>query len=264
MNKATSRDGTTIAFDRYGNGPPVVVVGGQLCDRALTRPTAKELAKHFTVFNYDRRGRGHSGDTAPYAIEREIEDLEALIAEAGGTASVYAHSSGAGLALHAAAAGLPVSRLVLHEPPYTPDGAEEERRIAREIGQRHRTLLAENRRADAVELVMTTAGMPQEMVAEMRQTPRWAELEAMAPTIVYDSEIMGDIGAGGTVPTDLLGRVTTESLVLVGGASPEWMIAVGRQVADALPNGRHRVLDDQEHVVPPEVLVPVLAGFFAD
>ena len=92
MNKATSRDGTTIAFDRYGDGPPVVVVGGQLCDRALTRPTSKELAKQFTVFNYDRRGRGDSGDTAPYAIEREIEDLEVLIAEAGGTASVYAHS----------------------------------------------------------------------------------------------------------------------------------------------------------------------------
>jgi pimeloyl-ACP methyl ester carboxylesterase len=264
MNKATSRDGTTIAFDRYGDGPPVVVVGGQLCDRGLTRPTSKELAKQFTVFNYDRRGRGDSGDTAPYAIEREIEDLETLIAEAGGTASVYAHSSGAGLALHAAAAGLPILRLVLHEPPYTPDGAEEERRIAREIGERHRALLAENRRGDAVELVMTTVGMPREMVEVMRQTPRWAELEAMAPTIVYDSEIMGDIGTGGTVPADLLGRVTTESLVLVGGASPEWMIAVGRRVADALPNGRHRVLEGQEHVVPPEVLVPVVAGFFAD
>ena len=263
MIKATSRDGTTIAFDRYGDGPAVVVVGGQLCDRALTRPTAEELAKQFTVLNYDRRGRGDSGDTAPYAIEREIEDLEALIAEAGGTASVYAHSSGAGLALHAAAY-LPISRLVLHEPPYTPGGAEEERRIAREIGERHRALLAEDRRGDAVELVMTTAGMPREMVAEMRRTPRWTELEAMAPTIVYDSEIMGDIDTGETVPTDLLGRVTTESLVLVGGASPEWMIAVGRQVADALPHGRHRVLEGQEHVVPPEVLAPVLAGFFAD
>jgi pimeloyl-ACP methyl ester carboxylesterase len=264
MDIVTSSDGTPIAFDRLSDGQPVIVVGGQLCDRALTRPTAEALAKHFTVFNYDRRGRGDSGDTAPYAIEREIEDLGALIAEAGGTASVYAHSSGAGLALHAAAAGLPILRLVLHEPPYTPDGAEEERRIAREIGERHRVLLAENRRGDAVELVMTTTGMPLEMVEEMRQSPRWGELEAMAPTIVYDSEIMGDISTGGTVPADLLGRATTESLVLVGGASPEWMIAVGRQVADALPNGQHRVLEGQEHVVPPEVLVPVLAGFFAD
>jgi pimeloyl-ACP methyl ester carboxylesterase len=264
MDLVTSSDGTPIAFDKLSDGQPVIVVGGQLCDRALTRPTAEELAKHFTVFNYDRRGRGDSGDTAPYKVEREIEDLGALIAEAGGAASVYAHSSGAGLALHAAAAGLPILRLVLHEPPYTPDGAEEERRMAREIGGRQRALLAENRRGEAVELVMTTAGMPREMVEEMRQTPRWAELEAMAPTIVYDSEIMGDIGTGGTVPVDLLGRVTTESLVLIGGASPAWMIAVGRQVADALPSGRHRVLEGQEHVVPPEVLVPVLTGFFKD
>ncbi len=264
MDIVTSGDGTPIAFERFGDGQPVIVVGGQLCDRALTRPTAEALAKYFTVFNYDRRGRGDSGDTVPYKVEREIEDLGALIAEAGGTASVYAHSSGAGLALHAAAACLPIPRLVLYEPPYTPDGAEEERRIAREIGERHRALLAEDRRGDAVELVMTTTGMPQEMVDELRQTPRWAELEAMAPTIAYDSEIMGDISTGGTVPTGLLGRVPTESLVLVGGASPEWMIAVGRQVADALPNGRHRVLEGQEHVVPPEVLAPVLAGFFAD
>src|ERR687898_827884 len=229
MDIVTSSDGTPIAFDRLSDGQRVIVVGGQLCDRALTRPTAEALAKHFTVFNYDRRGRGDSGDTAPYAIEREIEDLGALIAEAGGTASVYAHSSGAGLALHAAAAGLPILRLVLHEPPYTPDGAEEERQLAREIGGRQRALLAEDRRGEAVELVMTTAGMPREMVEEMRQTPRWSELEAMAPTIVYDSEIMGDISTGGTEPADLLCRVTTESLVLVGGAGPEWVIAVGRE-----------------------------------
>jgi pimeloyl-ACP methyl ester carboxylesterase len=261
MNTVTSSDGTTIAFDRLGDGPPVIVVCGQTCDRALMRPTAEELAKNFIVFNYDRRGRGDSGDTAPYAVEREIEDIGALIAEAGGRASVYAHSSGAGLALHAAAAGLPIARLVLHEPPYNPDG-EEERRISREYAENLEVLLSEDRRGDAVELFMTTMGMPQEMVSQMRHTPRWAELEAMAPTLAYDSEIMGDGSTGGAVPTDLLGRVTTESLVLVGGASPAWMIDVGRQIADGLPNGRHAVLEGQEHVVPPEVLVPVLAEFF--
>jgi pimeloyl-ACP methyl ester carboxylesterase len=114
-----SGDGTNIAFDRVGEGPPVVVVDGALCDRAANRPTAEQLAQHFTVINYDRRGRGDSGDTAPYAPEREIEDLEAIIAGAGGIASVYGHSSGAALALHAAARGLPIARLVLHEPPYT-------------------------------------------------------------------------------------------------------------------------------------------------
>lgn len=262
MDTVTSSDGTTIAFDRSGGGPPVIVVGGALCDRALTRPTAEELAKHFTVINYDRRGRGDSGDSAPYAVEREIEDLGALIVEAGGTASVYAHSSGSGLALHAAARGLPIAKLVLHEPPYVPD-EEEERRISREYAGNLEVILSEGRRGDAVELFMTTVGMPQEMVEGMRHTPRWAELEAMAPTLAYDSEIMGDGSTGGTVPTDLVGRVTAESLVLCGGASPAWMIDVGRQVADALPNGRHRVLEGQEHVVPPEVLVPVLEEFFA-
>jgi pimeloyl-ACP methyl ester carboxylesterase len=263
MDKVTSSDGTTIAFDRLGDGQPVIVVGGATSDRALTRPTAEELAKHFTVFNYDRRGRGDSGDTPPYAVEREIEDLGALIAEAGGMASVYAHSSGAALALHAAAAGLPIAKLVMHEPPYNPDGAEEERRISREYAENLMVILSEGRRGEAVELFMTTMGMPPEMVEEMRHTPRWAELEAMAPTLAYDSEIMGDGSTGGTVPTDLVGRVTTETLVLVGGASPEWMIEIARQVADALPNGTHMILEGQEHVVPPEILVPVLKEFFA-
>jgi pimeloyl-ACP methyl ester carboxylesterase len=175
---------------------------------------------------------------------------------------VYAHSSGAGLALHAAARGLPIAKLVLHEPPYAPD-VEEERRVAREYAEGLGTLLAEDRRGDAVELCLTTVGMPPEMVEGMRHTPRWEELEAMAPTLAYDSEVMGDISRGGAVPTDLIGRVRTETLVLVGGASPAWMIGIGRQVADALPNGRHKVLEGQEHIVPPEVLVPVLAEFFA-
>lgn len=263
MHKVTSSDGTAIAFDRLGDGPPVIVVGGQLCDRALTRPIAEELAEHFTVFNYDRRGRGDSGDTTPYAVEREIEDLGALIAEAGGTASVYAHSSGAALALHAAAAGLPIAKLVLHEPPYNPDGDEDRQRATRKEAEHIRTLLAEDRRGDALEYFWRSIGMPQEMVEGMRHAPRWAELEAMAPTMAYDSEVMGDISRGGVVPTDLAGRVTTETLVLVGGTSPEWMIDVGTQLVEGLPNGRHCVLEGQEHVVPPEVLAPVLAEFFA-
>ncbi len=260
MDEVTSSDGTQIAFDRLGDGPPVIVVGGAMCDRALTGPTAEELAKHFTVLNYDRRGRGDSGDTGPYAVEREIEDIGALIVETGGTASVYGHSSGADLALRAAAYGLPIDKLVLHEPPYNTD--DEEQRISREYALDLEAMLSEGRRGDAVELFFTTVGMPPEMVGGMRQTPRWAELEAMAPTLAYDSEIMGD-SAGGTVPAELTGRVSTETLVLVGGSSSAWTIDIGRQVADALPNGQHRVLEGQEHVVPPEVLVPVLAEFFA-
>ena len=261
--KVTSADGTPIAFERLGDGPPIIVVGGAICDRAMTRPTAEQLAQHFTVINYDRRGRGDSGDTAPYAVEREIEDLGALIAEAGGTASVYGHSSGAVLALHAAATGLPIARLVLHEPPFTPD-EEEWRRRSREYGENLGTILAEERRGDAVELFMTRVGTPQEMVDQWRKESWWAGIEALAPTLAYDSEVMGDGSRGGTIPTDVVGAATTPTLVLSGGASPAWMIDTGRQVADAMPNGLHRVLEGQGHDVAPDVLVPALAGFLAD
>ena len=264
MEKVTSRDGTTIAFDRLGEGPPVILVCGAMCDRALMRPTAEELAKRFTVFNYDRRGRGDSGDTAPYAVQREIEDIGALVAEAGGTAAVYGHSSGAGLVLHAAAHGLPLAKIVLHDPPYAPEGDEEARRISREYGENLKAMLSEGRCGDAVELFMTLVGMPQEMVEGMRQTPRWAGLEAMAPALAYDSEVMGDIDRDGTIPVEQASRVSVPALVLTGGSDYPWMIEVGRRLADAMPNGRHRGLEGQEHSVPPEVLVPVLAEFFAD
>src|SRR5918992_3885591 len=245
MDKVTSRDGTPITFDRV-----------------LMRPTAEELAKHFTVFNYDRRGRGDSRDTTPYAVEREIEDIGALVAEAGGTASMYGHSSGAGLVLHAAEHGLPIAKLVLHDPPYAPDGDEEARRISREYGENLKALLSEDRRGDAVELFMTLVGMPQEVVDEMRRTTQWADLEAMAPTLAYDSKVMDDIGRDGKVPVDQAGKVTVPTLVLTGGADYPWMTDVGRLLAQAMPNGRHRVLEGQEHAVPPEVLVPVLEEFF--
>ncbi|MBC6463665.1 alpha/beta fold hydrolase, partial [Actinomadura sp. HBU206391] len=216
MDKATSADGTPIAFERIGDGPPVIVVGGALCDRAVTRPLAERPARHFTVINYDRRGRGDSGDTTPYAVEREIEDLDILIAEAGGTASVYGHSSGAGLALRAAAHGLPVARLVLHEPPYNLEDGEP-RRVSREYAENLRTILAEGRHGDAVELFMTLTGMPPETVAQMRGEPWWAGMEANASTLAYDSEVMGDL-AGGTVPVDRAREVTAPALVLCGGA----------------------------------------------
>ena len=175
---------------------------------------------------------------------------------------MYGHSSGAGLALHAAAHSLPITKLVLHEPPYVPDG-EEERRISREYAEKLEIILADDRRGDAVELFMTTVGMPQEMVEGMRHDPIWAGLEEIAPTLAYDSEVMGDISRGGTIPADLLCAVTVPALVLCGGASPDWMIDVGRQLANGMPKGRLGILEGQEHVVASEVLVPVLAEFFA-
>ncbi|GAA5021057.1 alpha/beta fold hydrolase [Actinopolymorpha pittospori] len=261
MDKVTSADGTPIAYDWLGRGRPVIVVGGATCDRAVTRRTAEALAEYSGVLNYDRRGRGDSGDTAPYAVEREVEDLAALIAAAGGTASVYSHSSGAGLALHAAGQGLAIDRLVLHEAPYTPD-AEEARRAARTYGEELRRILADGRRGDAVALFLSITGVPDEVIVGMRAEPYWVGMEARAHTLAYDSEVMGDISQGGTLPAEVAAAVCVPTLVISGGASPDWMIATGQRLADIIPDGRHRVLDGQGHVVPAEVLASVLEEFF--
>jgi pimeloyl-ACP methyl ester carboxylesterase len=263
LTQVMSADGTLIAFEQMGAGPPLILVGGATCDAARMRPTADRLARDFAVINYDRRGRGDSGDTLPYAVEREVEDIAALISRAGGRASVYGHSSGAALALHAAAQGLPIDRLILHEPPYSPD-VEEHRREAREYGEQLESLLVEGRRGDALELFFALVGMPPEVIGEMRRGPSWPAFEALAPTLAYDSAVMGDITHGGTVPADVARRVTTPTLVLVGGASPEWMIDVGREVADTVRDGELRILDGQEHVVAPEVLAPVLEEFLRE
>jgi pimeloyl-ACP methyl ester carboxylesterase len=221
----TSADATRIAFDRFGDGAPVVVVSGMFCDRQTTQGLAEELAKHFTVINYDRRGRGESGDTAPYAVEREVEDLGALVADVGATASVYGHSSGAGLALNAAAGGLPITRLVLHEPPYGSD--DESREAAQELAENVRTAIAEDRRADAIELFFTASGMPPEMVEGMSGDPR---MLAVAPTMPYDFEVMGDF-SGGAIPEELVRAIDIPTLVIAGGASPDFF-------RDRLPGSR--------------------------
>jgi pimeloyl-ACP methyl ester carboxylesterase len=258
----TSADGTRIAFEQLGDGPPLIVVGGATCDRARMRGVSEAFARDRSVINYDRRGRGDSGDTQPYAVEREVEDIAALVEEAGGTASLYGHSSGAGLALHAGAHDLPIDALVLHEPPYSPD-REEDRREARQYGEQLRALVADDRRGDAVEFFFTIVGMPAEVIGEMRRGPGWARLEALAPTLAYDSEVMGDVATGGAVPIELAARVTAPTLVIAGGAGPDSMIDAGRQVADAVKDGELRVLEGQGHVVPPDVLAPVVEEFLA-
>jgi len=257
-HNAMSRDGTPIAFERLGDREALILVGGALQGRATYHPLAEELSRHLTVVNYDRRGRGDSGDTAPYAVEREIEDLRALIAAAGGTASVYGHSSGAGLVLHAAARGLPLDKIVLHEPPFG-SGSEEERRAEQEEAEQISALLAQNRRVDAVTLYFASMGLPTEVVQHLAHDPA---MLANAPTIRYDPyEVMSEHSRGGVTPAEQASRVTLPALVLAGGASPEWMIDASRQIADALPNGRLRVLEGHDHVVPPDVLAPVLAEF---
>jgi pimeloyl-ACP methyl ester carboxylesterase len=254
----TSMDGTRIAFDRFGQGPPVVVVSGMFCDRKTTQELADQLGRRFTVINYDRRGRCDSGDTAPYAVEREVEDLGALIAEGGGAASVYGHSSGAGLALNAAARGLPITRLVLHEPPYGPDDAES-KRGARELAESVRAAIAEDRRADAIKLFLTASGMPPEMAEGASGDPK---MLALAPTMPYDFEVMGDISRGGTIPEDLVRSIDIPTLVIAGGASPDFFRDTAGRIADLLPNGKHVVLEGQDHGAPADVVAPVVAEFF--
>jgi pimeloyl-ACP methyl ester carboxylesterase len=256
-----SRDGTRIAFERRGEGKPVVLVAGSLQGGVSFEPYAEELSRQLTVFTYDRRGRGDSGDTAPYAVEREVEDLAALIAEAGGKASLYGHSSGAALVLHAAARGLPADKIVLHEPPFG-SGSDEERRVEQEESEHISALLAQGRRSEAVTFYLTSMGLPAEVVDHLAQD---LAMLANAPTLRYDPfQVMSERSRDGKTPAEQASTVTVPALVLVGGASPEWMIDAGRQIADALPNGRLHVLEGQEHVVPPEVLAPVLFEFFTN
>jgi pimeloyl-ACP methyl ester carboxylesterase len=260
MNQVMSKDGTAIAFDRSGQGPTVILVGGAFQYRAIDPPTAHLaalLAEHFTVFHYDRRGRGESGDTQPYAIEREVEDLEALIQEAGGPAFVFGMSSGGVLALDAAARGLAITKLAVYEPPFN-SGDEQARQAAEHYTRQLTALLNEGRRGDAVALAMTTWGAPAEAMADMRQTPIWPLFEAVAPTLAYDNAIMGD----GSVPTDRLTSIPVPTLVMAGGASPAFMQDAAQAVAHALPNAKRRTLEGQTHDVAPQVLAPVLLEFF--
>jgi pimeloyl-ACP methyl ester carboxylesterase len=259
MPTVTSKDGTTIAFERLGKGPAVILVGGAFQYRSIdprTAHLAELLAKDLTTFHYDRRGRGESGDMQPYEVEREVEDLDALIREAGGSAVVFGMSSGAVLALEAAARRLAIRKLALYEPPFNLD--EKARSAAENYSRQLTALLAEGRRGDAVALAMTKFGTPPEMVAGMRQTPIWSAFESVAPTLVYDSTIMGDE----SVPIERMASVTVPTLVIDGGASPAWMHNAAQALTNVLPNAQHRTLEGQRHDVAPEVLAPVLEEFY--
>lgn len=250
MATLTSKDGTPIGFDRSGQGPALILVVGAFNDRGTGAPLAQSLQQHFTVFNYDRRGRGESGDTVPYAIEREIEDLAALISQAGGSAGVFGYSSGAILALRAAARGLGISKLALYEP--APTGAR-----AGEIAPQLAELIGAGRRGDAVELFQTDAvGIPAAIVAQMRNAPFRPGLEKMAHTLVYESTILKALPAG------LTESVKTSTLVLDGDQSPEVMRRAAKTLADSLPQGRYRTLTGQGHDIVPAVAAPVLEEFF--
>lgn len=255
MRTVASKDGTAIAFDRLGEGPPVILVGGASVDRMSNAPLAKLLSADFTVFNFDRRGRGDSGDTHPYAVEREIDDIVAIVGEAGGDARLYGISSGAALALRAASSGVPVTRLALWEPPFILD--ESMRPPADQVEQLER-MVAEGRRGDAAEYFMReVVQMPPEIVTDARTQPWWPAQEALAHTLAYDARIMGDYA----IPLDVVASVRVPTLVLAGGADIPWMRETARSLADALPRGRTRFLEGQGHSVDDEVLAPALREF---
>ena len=255
MNTVTSKDGTTIAFDRMGEGPPVILVCGGSVDRTADARIAEELASDFTVFNYDRRGRGDSGDTLPYAIEREVEDIGAVVEEAGGAANLWGSSSGAVLRSWRRGAGFRSRSSRSGSPRSSPRGTPVHPTI------RWRSTSGWWPRAgEAAEYFMTkVVGMPAEFAAQARTEPWWPSQEALAHTLAYDARIMGDY----TVPTELAGSVKVPTIVIAGGADFPWMRETATTLADPLPDGQTRFLDGQGHNVDPTVLAPVLKQFFA-
>ncbi len=261
MKKVQSADGTTIAFDQLGKGPAVILVGGALEQRAMDSETAQLaplLAQHFTVFHYDRRGRGESTDTLPYAVGREIEDIEALINEAGGQAAVFGISSGAALAMEAAIKlGDKVKKLAMYEAPYNDDEAA--RRAWKEYRKQLAEVLAQGRRGDAMALFMMLTGMPADHLDRVRQHPMWPMWEAVAPTLAYDATVLGE---DASVPTERAVSVAVPALIMDGSASYPFMHITATALANAIPNAQLRTLEGQTHEVAVSALAPVLEEFF--
>jgi pimeloyl-ACP methyl ester carboxylesterase len=262
MSAARSKDGTTIAFERTGSGPPLIIVDGAPCWRESgpARKLAAELADRFTAITYDRRGRGASGDTAPYSVQREVEDIEALIGEAGGRALVCGISSGGVLAMEAARNGATIDKLAVFEPPFIVDDSRPPApsTYVPDLDE----LLAAGRRGAAVKLFMRLVGMPAILVAATPLFPAWKKLKAVAHTLPYDAACMGNTQAGKPLDAEHWGGVSVPTLVLVGGKSPAWMANGTRSLAELLPSARREVLEGHTHMVKPKVLAPALKGFF--
>lgn len=262
--RVTSKDGTSIGYERAGTGPAVVLVGGGLDDGSENAALVPELARRFTVYNYARRGRGESGDTAPYAVAREVEDLNAVIGAAGGPVHLFGASSGGALVIEAAAAGLAVDRVAVYEVPYMSD----ETMVAHWSAyvDQLTAVLAEGRRSAAVELFMRLAGSSDEDVAGARSSPFWPGLVALAPTLAHDAACLGD----GRVPVTRLATITRPTLVATGGMPdphlaglrPGFFDDAADAIAAALPNAERRVVEGQSHVADPKAFAAVLDQFF--
>jgi pimeloyl-ACP methyl ester carboxylesterase len=258
MTQVISKDGTRIAYERSGHGPALILVDGALCSRRFgpTPKLAPRLAEHFTVYAYDRRGRGESSDTLPYSKEREVEDIAALIETAGGSVCLVGLSSGAALALEAAASGLDIRRVVAYEPPYVDDsgqqgGAEHESHLT--------SLLASGNRGGAVTYFMKTmVGVPAPFVVMMRLMPWiWPKLEAVAHTLPYDAAVM----TGFKVPRTRLSAIRIPTLIMHGSKTDVRLKRAAEVVAQAVPGAQQMTLVGQTHNVKPAALAPAVEAF---
>jgi pimeloyl-ACP methyl ester carboxylesterase len=278
MRTVSSKDGTTIAFDQFGKGPAIILVNGALGTRSheTSNSMAGILSKQFMAIDYDRRGRGDSTDTQPYAVAREIEDIEALIDEAGGSVFLFGNSSGAILALEAARA-LPnkVKKLALYEPPFIIDDSRPP--LPEDYVEQLNAAIAAGRPGEAVEIFMTKAMLiPPEFVDMMRNAPmsqtfgddvgakppEWSDMEKVAHTLAYDGMIVKDFLAGKPLPPKRWASFTAPTLVIIGGNSEPFFHDGARALVDDMPNAQRHILEGQDHAVSPEALAPVLAAFF--
>jgi pimeloyl-ACP methyl ester carboxylesterase len=258
----TSTDGTRIAYERTGGGPPLVIVDGALCHRANgpARSMAAALASDFTVYTYDRRGRGDSGETEEIAVAREVEDLAAMTKEAGGMPYVFGPSSGAMLALEAANHEVGIAKLAMYEPPLIVDGSREP--LPADYTGRLDAMIAEGRNGDAVKSFMRFVEVPGFALALMRLLPAWSKLAAAAPTLRYDFALMRELQRGLPLPQTRWSTATQPTLVADGGKSPAWMRNGVAALAEVLPDATYRTLPGQTHLVSPKALAPVLRDFF--
>lgn len=263
MAVVTSKDGTRIGFDRQGQGPPLVLVDGAMCyrDSGPMKPLAALLTPHFTVFTYDRRGRGESGDMPPWSLEREVEDIAALVREAGEPVHLYGISSGAVLALEAADRGVPIRKLALYEAPLMVDDSRPP--LGEDFLPRMKQLLAQNRRGDAVKMFMKAVGVPAIGIVVMRVLPVWKKLTAIAHTLQYDLGLTTPYQQGRPLPPGVWSRASMPSLVMDGGKSPAWMRNAQAAIARALPRATARTLPGQNHMVGAKAIAPELIAFFS-
>jgi pimeloyl-ACP methyl ester carboxylesterase len=261
--RTTSADGTEIAYEVHGSGPALVLVDGAMCQRAMgpARGLAEQLASSFTVYAYDRRGRGDSGPGAsPYAVAREVEDLLAVIDASGGAADVFGASSGATLALEAARQGAPIGRLAVYESPFIVDGTRpaNDPRLPEVVSD----MVARGRRAEAVKTFLRTVGAPAPVVLLMPLMPAWKRMTAVTHTLPYDLSIVVGHQQGQPLPVGYYAQVAPRTLVIAGGKSPTYMRHAQAAIADAVPDAQLTTLPGQTHMIKPKALAPVLSAFF--